>query len=126
LKPDVAFSISAAMPDFPAWLQIDYFSGEDVQHLELRAARMGPPPTRVPQAVLLGAGQTGVVYSDRAGSPGEDMVVAIAARDRLFPASRQRVEKATDYLSALRAALSARAPRSVSVHALPVTIGASP
>lgn len=128
LVPDVGFSLSVGMPDFAGWIQVDYFSFADnaVLHVGLSAPRAARQPTPLPQAIQLSAGETALVFNGSAGSPGEDLVIAIASRDRLFAQPRPEIEDARTYLAALRAALEGRASGSVGAVAIPVIIGPPP
>jgi hypothetical protein len=128
LVPDVGFSLSVGMPDFAGWIQVDYFSFADnaVLHIGLSAPRVARHPTPLPQAIPLNAAETALVFNGSAGSPGEDLVIAIASRERLFAQPRPEIEDATAYLAALRAALEGRAPGSVAAHAIPVIIQPPP
>lgn len=128
LVPDVGFSLSVGMPDFTGWIQVDYFSFADnaVLHVGLSAPRVVRHPTPLPQAITLNAAETALVFNGSAGSPGEDLVIAIASRERLFAQPRPEIEDATAYLAALRAALEGRAPGTVAAQAIPVIIQRPP
>lgn len=121
LREKSPYSLAVTMPDFAGTLQVDYFSGSDVEHLSLWFAAR--PATQQASAVLrLGAGEQAVVYKNVATDSGTDMVVALAARDRLFPLPRRETEPAAAYLEALREVLRNRTPASVSANAIRVVI----
>ncbi len=128
LRPDAGFSLSVGMPDFAGWIQVDYFSFADnaVLHVGLSAPRVSRQPTPLPQAIQLNAAETALVFNGSAGSPGEDMVIAIASRERLFAQPRPEIEDAQAYLAALRAVLEGRAPGTVAAQAIPVIIQPPP
>ncbi len=118
LREHAPFSLAVTMPDFAGGVQIDYFSGGDVAHLGLRPAGQGTksaPPTAFRR---LGAGERAVIYDGTATDPGTDLVIAIAAREPLFPKPRPETEPAAAYLEALRTALRDRLPATLSAHAI--------
>jgi len=103
LKKDQDIVPQVVMPDFPAWLELDYFSSDgSVSHLH---------PTQVNPATLARAGSTvllGNTAKERwqADAPfGTDMIVAIASSSPLFSSPRPVDETVPDYLAALRRAL---------------------
>ena len=118
LKKDQDIVPQVVMPDFPAWLELDYFSSDgSVSHLH---------PTPVTAATLARAGSTvllGNTAKERwqVDAPfGTDMIVAIASSSPLFSAPRPVDETVPDYLAALRRALgdaNARGDR-VAVNAM--------
>ncbi len=121
LREKSPYSLAVTMPDFAGLLQIDYFSGSDVEHLSLWFP--AKPATQQASPVLrLGAGEQAVVYKNVATDSGTDMVVAIAARDRLFPLPRRETEPAAAYLETLREILRNRPPGSVAASAIRVVI----
>ena len=120
LREQSPFSLAVTMPDFAGWLQIDYFSGDEVAHLGLAPAGQGTKVPTLPAAVRLGASERAAVYKGIATDPGTDLVVAIAARDRLFLQPRPESEPAAAYLDALRAALRERSPAALSADAIRV------
>jgi len=124
LRTDVPFTLSVAMPEFGGWVQLDYFSFADnaVLHVGLSSPRLRAQPAPLPHAVQLAANEQAVVFSGAAGSPGEDVVIAIVSRERLFAQPRPDIEDAATYLAALRAALAAQAPGSIAAHVIPVII----
>ncbi len=95
----IAFRL--AMPDFPAWLTVDYFASDgSVAHLD-----PGPGnPARV-----RGAGAEVLLHGTppwTVGPPfGRDMIVAIASTKPLFTTARPESEQASAYLAALATAL---------------------
>ena len=119
LREHAPFSLAVTMPDFPGWVQIDYFSGNDVAHLGLRPAGQRAKSASFPR-LRLGAGERAVVYDGIATDPGTDLVVAIAARLPLFPQPRPDTEPAAAYLDALTDVLATRLPGALAVHAIRV------
>ncbi|MGH7120925.1 MAG: serine/threonine-protein kinase [Acetobacteraceae bacterium] len=101
----IAFHLS--MPEFPAWLTVDYFASDgSVAHLD-----PGPGnPARLEEAgaaLLLHGTPAWTV-----GPPyGRDMIVAIASAKPLFATKRPESERASAYLPALAAALDAAQSR---------------
>ncbi|MGH7057761.1 MAG: DUF4384 domain-containing protein, partial [Acetobacteraceae bacterium] len=90
------------MPNFGAWLTLDYFSSDG------SVAHLYPSPARSAQEY--GAGQT-VVIGRKAdwtvGPPyGRDMILAIASASPLFARPRPESETADAYLAALKPALA--------------------
>lgn len=128
LHPDMAFSLAVGMPDFGGWIQVDYFSFAEnaVLHVGLSSPRLSRQPTQLPQAIQLNANESALVFNGTTGSPGEDLVIAIASRDRLFDRPRPEIEDVRTYLAALRTALEGRPAGSVEVHAVPVIIHTQP
>lgn len=122
LRTDVPFTLSVAMPDFAGWVQLDYFSFADnaVLHVGLSSPRVRQPTPS--QAIQLAANEQALVFNGSAGSPGEDVVIAIVSRERLFPRERPETEEAAVYLAALRRALAAQPAGSVTAHVIPVII----
>ncbi|MBY3753082.1 DUF4384 domain-containing protein [Azospirillum formosense] len=109
---DLMFDIAA--PDFPAHLQVDYFTSDgDVIHLL-------PNPLEVSGRVESGAlrrlgerGAGGRFWT--IGPPyGHELIVVIASPAPLFPSPRPEAEAATSYLPALKKALEAAAPTTVA------------
>jgi serine/threonine-protein kinase len=104
LKKDQDIVPQVVMPDFPAWLELDYFSSDgSVSHLH---------PTTVNPATLARAGGT-VIFGNttkerwQVDAPfGTDMIVAIASSSPLFSAPRPVDETVPEYLAALRRALA--------------------
>jgi len=104
LKKDQDIIPQIVMPDFPAWLQLDYFSSDGgVFHMH---------PTAVTPATLARAGSTVVLGAGpkerwQVDAPfGTDMIVAIATSSPLFAADRPADETVPAYLAALRQALN--------------------
>jgi serine/threonine-protein kinase len=118
LHGNAPFSLAVTMPDFAGWVQLDYFSGDDVEHLGLQAA--GPARHAAAPVLQLRAGEHAVVYQGTATDPGTDLVVALATHDRLFATPRPETESAAEYLAALRAALAERPPASLSAQVIRV------
>ncbi len=120
LREQAPFSLAVTMPDFAGWVQIDYFSGDEVAHLGLRPSGQGAKSVSPVTVRRLGAGERAVVYDGTATDPGTDLVVAIAAHDPLFVQPRPETEPAAPYLGALRTALRARLPATLSAQAVRV------
>ncbi len=96
-----------SMPDFPAWLNVDYFASDgSVTHLN--PGPTSPAHAYAPgQRVTLGRAANGTALWT-AGTPyGRDMIVAIASAKPLFPSARPQSETADAYLPALAATLAA-------------------
>ncbi|TWA67919.1 uncharacterized protein DUF4384 [Azospirillum brasilense] len=109
---DLAFDVAA--PDFPAHLQVDYFTSDgDVIHLL-------PNPLEISGRVEAGAvrrlgerGAGGRFWS--IGPPyGHELIVVIASPTPLFASPRPEAEPASSYLPALKQALDAAAPATVA------------
>lgn len=109
---DLVFDVAA--PDFPAHLQVDYFTADgDVIHLL-------PNPLEVSGRVDAGAvrrlgerGAGGRFWS--IGPPyGHELIVVIASPTPLFAAPRPEAEPASSYLPALKQALDAAPPATVA------------
>lgn len=92
--------LDVVMPDFPAWLTVDYFSSDG------SVAHLAPGPFTANRLEV--AGTAVELRPGAAGQPyGRDMIVAIASSQPLFKATRPETEQASAYLSALAAALDA-------------------
>ncbi|MBK3734827.1 DUF4384 domain-containing protein [Azospirillum brasilense] len=109
---DLVFDVAA--PDFPAHLQVDYFTSDgDVIHLL-------PNPLEISGRVEAGAvrrlgerGAGGRFWS--IGPPyGHELIVVIASPTPLFASPRPEAEPASSYLPALKQALDAAAPTTVA------------
>ncbi|WP_149165879.1 DUF4384 domain-containing protein [Azospirillum brasilense] len=109
---DLMFDIVA--PDFPAHLQVDYFTSDgDVIHLL-------PNPLEISGRVASGAvrrlgerGAGGRFWS--IGPPyGHELIVVVASPTPLFAAPRPEAEAAASYLPALKQALDSAAPATVA------------
>lgn len=91
------------MPDYPAWLQIDYFSSDGgITHLHPTA--ISPPKAEATRATVM----FGDTLEERwqVDAPfGTDMIVAIVSSSPLFPSPRPADETVSDYLQALRTAI---------------------
>jgi hypothetical protein len=97
--------------DFPAWLRVDDFdSNGNVTHMypQVKANGFFADPSKelhVGKALVLGRAphnQFGV------GAPfGTDLIVAVASSEKLLPANRPNVEKASVYLAELQSAIDA-------------------
>jgi hypothetical protein len=138
LHTDAPFALAVTMAEVQGWLQIDYFSGADVQHLALTASGAGVAnPGGAPVAGSLGQGGTAPsagtalrlgggaarkVYEARAGEPGTDLIVAIASTERMFAQLRPDTEPALAYVEALRSALQDRPATALSADAVRLVI----
>ncbi|ALJ35340.1 MULTISPECIES: DUF4384 domain-containing protein [Azospirillum] len=109
---DLMFDIVA--PDFPAHLQVDYFTSDgDVIHLL-------PNPLEISGRVESGAvrrlgerGAGGRFWS--VGPPyGHELIVVVASPAPLFAAPRPEAEAVASYLPALKQALDSAAPATVA------------
>ncbi|WP_349597144.1 DUF4384 domain-containing protein [Azospirillum argentinense] len=109
---NLVFDVTA--PDFPAHLQVDYFTSDgDVVHLL-------PNPLEISGRVDAGAvrrlgerGAGGRFWS--IGPPyGHELIVVIASPTPLFASPRPEAEPAASYLPALKQALDAAAPTTVA------------
>jgi hypothetical protein len=124
LRPDAKFDIAVTMGDFPGSVRVDYmsFAENAVLHAGLAVPRVASQPNPLPQSVQLNALESAKLFHGDAGSPGEDLVIAIATRAPLFAVPRPDIENIADYLVALRGALRGRPPGGVAVHVIPVVI----
>lgn len=109
---NLMFDIAA--PDFPAYLQVDYFTSDgDVIHLL-------PNPLEISGRVESGSvrrlgerGAGGRFWT--VGPPyGHELIVVIASPTPLFAAPRPEAEAAASYLPALKQALDSAAPATVA------------
>ena len=124
LHEDATFSLAVTMADLQAWLHLDYYSGDDVQHLALATPPAGTRSGAQDNAAALrlGGGAARKVYEGRAGERGTDLVVAIASTERLFAQARPETERAAAYIEALRRALRDRPADAVSADAARLVI----
>jgi hypothetical protein len=110
--------IVAAVPDFPSYLQIDYFQG-DGKVAHLRTATAGTP--------ILAARSVATFYGGDVAFPyGTDVIVAIASSTALFTRDRPQEEMSTEYLRDLRAALNSATQRRAQVSAAAVMVRTNP
>ncbi len=101
------------MPDFPGWLQLDYFSSDGgLAHLHPTA--LGPARQDAARAIVTFGGTPQERWQVDAPF-GTDMIVAIASSAPLFNAPRPADESAADYLQALRAALADATRKGVRI-----------
>ena len=93
------------MPDFPAYLQVDYFSHDgSVAHLfPVRGA--ANPVFASNATVKLGMDQRGKPYLEVGAPFGTDMIVVIASSDPLFVGPVREDETEQTYLPALKVAI---------------------
>lgn len=115
LRKDDDIVPQVTMPDYPAWLIVDYFQSDGgVTHLHPTA--VGPARQEAAGSkVLLGntateRWQVDVPY-------GTDMIVAIASSQPLFDGPRPDDDTSATYLDALRRALENAAPANTRVAA---------
>jgi tRNA A-37 threonylcarbamoyl transferase component Bud32 len=115
-------TVRQAMPAYAGYLETDYFSNDGtVLHLY---------PTPTDARKLLASGGSKILGDPAKGGArwqvsapyGTDMIIAIASSTPLFASARPQDENASDYLTALRAALqnAASSGAKLSVAALPV------
>ncbi len=123
LVADAFIVVQAALPGFPAWLQVDYLTHDgSLQHMHpvaSDAARLYPARStqRIGEPHPGFAGwQVGPPY-------GTDMIVAVASAAPLFEQPRPDDEGAADYLRALKAAIEAAQRRHVQVSATAILVG---
>ena len=105
-------TLDIAMPNFPAWLQVDYLQHDGtVVHLHPTAkdpARSYPPLTHQSLGDPAVGGERWEV-----GTPyGVDMIIAIASSAPLFTQNRKELEQADVYLRALQGAIEAAQRRN--------------
>ncbi len=97
--------VTLQLPDFPAYVQMDYFQHDgSVFHMH---DAVGGPPWPAGSAQELGrpkAGFTGWQVSEPYGT---DMIAAVASSEPLFSRPREALEPAEAYLAALTTALNA-------------------
>jgi hypothetical protein len=104
-----------SMPDYGAWLQLDYFSSDGgITHLHPTA--ISPAKVETARSVVV-VGNTIKERWQVAAPFGTDLVVAIVSSTPLFPVARPEDETVADYLKALRSALDDAARRGVKVSA---------
>jgi hypothetical protein len=110
--------IRAVGPDFPAYVQMDYFSSDGtVAHLRKAASATPPVPARAPIEI---AG------FEAAPPYGTDVVVAIGASTPLFGRDQALSEKTDDYVRELRTALEAASRRKSQMAAAAMVVRTSP
>ncbi len=103
LRKDEDIVPQVVMPDYPAWLQIDYFSSDGgVTHLH--PTQISPPKVEATRATV-SFGNTAKERWQVDAPFGTDMIVAIVSSAPLFPTARLADETAPAYLQALRAAV---------------------
>jgi hypothetical protein len=118
LVADDKIDIRTALPSFPSYLQVDYFSSDgSVAHL--RNAAQGSPvlPARSSQSFVAG---------EAAAPFGTDLIVAIASSAPLFTKGQALADTAEAYLRELRSALDAAQNRHADVAAGAVVVRTSP
>jgi hypothetical protein len=111
-------------PDFPSHLSVDYFTADGmVVHLEMPQAADEPlPPV---EELRIGDPADGQ-WLTIAEPFGEELILVIASRERLFEEPRPRIEPADGYLDALEAALAVRAERPMASTMAIRTVPAGP
>jgi len=96
------------LPDFPAWLTVDYLANDGSALHMYPPARRGAVQQKAGAALTLTAHETGTVAPSRIGSPyGTDMIIAVASAKPLLPLPRPADETTEAYLKALASALEA-------------------
>jgi serine/threonine-protein kinase len=119
------------MPDFDAWLTVDYISsGGELSHMLPRAAgdQAYPPqhlPARAHRSLFEPAG---AFKGWAAGTPyGTDMIIAVASTQPLALGTRTDDEpQAGDYLRVLRSAIAAARGRGAAVAATAILVNTLP
>ena len=101
------------MPDFPAYLQVDYFSHDGL------VAHLFPPrgatnPVFASNATVTLGLDHGRPNLEVAAPFGADLIVAVASSDPLFAGPMREDETEQTYLPALKAAISPRSGRERS------------
>ncbi len=107
LRDHALITIHVSLPDFPAWLQVDYLQHDgSVFHLHPTAR---DPARRYAAGggLTLGDPQTGGARWEVGPPFGTDMIIATASAAPLFATPRAELEPAGPYLDALRAAIAA-------------------
>jgi hypothetical protein len=107
LAGGTVLQLDLGAPDYPAYIHVSYFSGDgSVAHL--LPVSGSDHRTRPGESLKLG-GAGGRGRRATIGPPyGLDVVLAVASAEPLFATPRPVVERASDYLAALAAALEAR------------------
>jgi hypothetical protein len=123
--------VQVGMPDFGGWLVVDYITSDgEVAHMLPRWAgdQAYPPLDLAARARKTLFEPAGAFKGWVAGEPyGTDMIIAVAASDKLFPEARPDDEQqASDYLAALRDAIDAARKRGVRVAAAAILVNTLP
>ena len=141
LRKDERMVLQLTMPDFPAYLQVDYLSSDGtMNHLlqddgvKLRVwngswVDLGPSKTYAPgQRVIIGEpNKTAGFDGWKVGEPfGTDMVIAIASSVPLFARVRPDDEGAAIYLRDLDAALRTDGARGVRLATQAMVVDTAP
>ena len=109
LQDDDAIEIRATAPDFPAYLQIDYFASDGtVSHLQTAAQGNPVLPARSMQSFVAGA---------VAAPFGTDLIVSIGSSVPLFGKTQPLSGDAEPYLRQLRGAIEAAIKRRAELAA---------
>jgi serine/threonine-protein kinase len=115
LRADELIIAKLVMPDFPAYLQVDYLASDgSVFHMH-QAVVDGTPA--YPAGAHVSLGDPGPGFKGwEVGEPfGRDMIIAVAAAEPLFPPATTESESAAAYLPSLRAAIERLSQRGVRV-----------
>jgi len=117
LKDGELITLELSMPDYPAWLQVDYLQHDGtVVHLHPTAkdpSRSYPADSRQALGDPAAGGERWEV-----GAPyGTDMVIAMASSSPLFTQKRKDFEPADTYLRALQSAIESAERRNVRLAA---------
>jgi serine/threonine-protein kinase len=122
LRKDELLKPQITMPDYPAWLIVDYFQSDGgITHLYPWSTDR---PKLQPAGTQIVLGDSNKVAQFPVGSPfGTDMVVAIASSTPLFASRRPENDTAQAYLAALGRALqeAQRKNAKIAASALLVT-----
>ncbi len=123
--------VQAVMPDFDAWLTVDYISSDGgLAHMLPRSAGdQAYPPQRLAAQVRRTLFEpAGAFKGWVAGEPyGTDMIIAVASSEKLPLVARTDDEQqADDYLRTLREAIAAARKRGVAVAATAILVNTLP
>jgi serine/threonine-protein kinase len=94
-----------ALPDFPAWVLVEYLDNQaGISHMyPLRSAAA---PRRASSVLLMTAKEIGAKDPNLVGPPfGTDMILAVASAKPLMPQPRPKNETPGEYINALKAAI---------------------
>jgi len=96
------------LPNFPAWLTVDYLANDGTSAHMYPPAKRGPVQQKAGAALMLTARETGTVTPNTVSPPyGTDMILAVASAKPLLPLPRPAAETTEAYLEALARALEA-------------------
>jgi serine/threonine-protein kinase len=105
---DGAFIVPrVGLPDFPAWLMVDYLANDGTSSHMYPPARRTPVLQKAGSTLTLTAHETGTVAPSTVSPPyGTDMIIAVASAKPLLALPRPRDETTEAYLKALADALA--------------------